>query len=298
MTVKQVLGMIKEKKARVVDIRFMDFPGVWQHFTVPVSELDESSFEDGFGFDGSSIRGWQPIHASDMLVVPDSATAKMDPFFKEPTLVLIGNIVDPVTREPYSRDPRYITQKAETYLKSTGIGETAYFGPEAEFFIFDNIQFESSSNRAFYEIDSIEGVWNTGRYEEPNLGYKPRHKEGYFPVPPMDKFQDLRTEMVLVLESLGIDIECQHHEVATAGQGEIDMRFKPLLQMADQLMWFKYVLKNVAHRHNRTVTFMPKPLFEDNGTGMHTHISIWNKDKPLFAGDQYAGVSQEALYAI
>ena len=298
MTPKQVLDMVKEKKVKVVDIRFMDFPGVWQHFTVPISELEESSFEDGFGFDGSSIRGWQPIHASDMLVVPDSATAQMDPFFKEPTLVLIGNIVDPVTREPYSRDPRYITQKAETYLKSTGIGETAYFGPEAEFFIFDNIQFESSSNRAFYEIDSIEGVWNTGRDEEPNLGYKPRHKEGYFPVPPMDKFQDLRTEMVLVLESLGIDIECQHHEVATAGQGEIDMRFKPLLQMADQLMWFKYVLKNVAHRHNRTVTFMPKPLFEDNGTGMHTHISIWNGDKPLFAGDQYAGVSQEALYAI
>ena len=298
MTPKQVLDMVKKNKVKVVDIRFMDFPGVWQHFTVPISELDESSFEDGFGFDGSSIRGWQPIHASDMLVVPDSATAQMDPFFKEPTLVLIGNIIEPITRESYSRDPRYITQKAETYLKSTGIGDTAYFGPEAEFFIFDNIQFESSSNRAFYEIDSIEGVWNTGRYEEPNLGYKPRHKEGYFPVPPMDKFQDLRTEMVLVLESLGIDIECQHHEVATAGQGEIDMRFKPLLQMADQLMWFKYVLKNVAHRHNRTVTFMPKPLFEDNGTGMHTHISIWNGDKPLFAGDQYAGVSQEALYAI
>ena len=298
MTPKQVLDMVKKNKVKVVDIRFMDFPGVWQHFTVPISELDESSFEDGFGFDGSSIRGWQPIHASDMLVVPDSTTAQMDPFFKEPTLVLIGNIIEPITRESYSRDPRYITQKAETYLKSTGIGDTAYFGPEAEFFIFDNIQFESSSNRAFYEIDSIEGVWNTGKYEEPNLGYKPRHKEGYFPVPPMDKFQDLRTEMVLVLESLGIDIECQHHEVATAGQGEIDMRFKPLLQMADQLMWFKYVLKNVAHRHNRTVTFMPKPLFEDNGTGMHTHISIWNGDKPLFAGDQYAGVSQEALYAI
>ena len=298
MTPKQVLEMIKEKKVKVVDIRFMDFPGVWQHFTVPISELDESSFEDGFGFDGSSIRGWQPIHASDMLVVPDAATAQMDPFFKEPTLVLIGDIAEPITMESYSRDPRYITKKAETYLKSTGIGDTAYIGPEAEFFIFDNIQFESSSNRAFYEIDSIEGVWNTGRNEEPNLGYKPRHKGGYFPVPPMDKFQDLRTEMVLVLESLGIDIECQHHEVATAGQGEIDMRFKPLLQMADQLMWFKYVLKNVAHRHNRTVTFMPKPLFDDNGTGMHTHISIWNGDKPLFAGDQYAGVSQEALYAI
>jgi glutamine synthetase len=298
MTAKEVLSMAKENGAKVVDLRFMDFPGLWQHFTVPIGELEESSFEDGFGFDGSSIRGWQPIHASDMLVVPDPTTAKMDPFYEAPTLVLICNIVDPVTREAYTRDPRNIAQKADAYLKNSGIGDVAYFGPEAEFFIFDEIRFESTRFSAFYEIDSIEGNWNTGRDEGPNLGYKPRHKEGYFPVPPMDKFQDLRTEMVLTLENLGIETEAQHHEVATAGQAEIDMRFKPLLQMSDQLMWFKYVLKNVAYRHNHTVTFMPKPLFEDNGTGMHTHISIWKENQPLFAGDKYAGISQEALYAI
>jgi glutamine synthetase len=298
MTPKEVLDMAKENSAQVVDLRFMDFPGLWQHFSVPIRELEESSFEDGFGFDGSSIRGWQPIHASDMLVVPDPTTAKMDPFYEAPTLVLICNIVDPVTREAYSRDPRNITQKADAYLKSSGIGDIAYFGPEPEFFIFDDIRFESTRFSAFYEIDSVEGNWNTGRDEGPNLGYKPRHKEGYFPVPPMDKFQDLRTEMVLTLEDLGIETEAQHHEVATAGQAEIDMRFKPLLQMSDQLMWFKYVLKNVAYRHNHTVTFMPKPIFEDNGTGMHTHISIWKENQPLFAGDKYAGISQEALYAI
>jgi glutamine synthetase len=298
MTPKEVLDMAKENGAKIVDLRFMDFPGLWQHFSVPMRELEESSFEDGFGFDGSSIRGWQPIHASDMLVIPDPETAKMDPFYEAPTLTLICNIVDPVTREPYTRDPRNITQKADAYLKRSGIGDTVYIGPEAEFFIFDDIRFQSTRFGAFYEIDSIEGNWNTGRDEGPNLGYKPRHKEGYFPVPPMDKFQDLRTEMVLTLEELGIEIEAQHHEVATAGQSEIDMRFKPLLQMADQLMWFKYVLKNVAYRHNHTVTFMPKPLFEDNGTGMHTHVSIWKEGQPLFAGDKYAGVSQEALYAI
>jgi glutamine synthetase len=298
MTPNEVLKMAKEQGAKLVDLRFMDFPGLWQHFSVPISELDESSFEDGYGFDGSSIRGWQPINASDMLVVPDPTTAKMDPFYTDPTLVLICDIVDPVTREPYTRDPRHIAKKADAYLKSTGIGDTAYIGPEAEFFIFDNIRFESARNRAFYEIDSVEGIWNTGRDECPNLGYKPRHKEGYFPVPPMDKFQNLRSEMLLTLESLGIAIEAQHHEVATAGQAEIDMRFQPLLQMADQLMWFKYVLKNVAYRHGHTVTFMPKPLFEDNGTGMHTHISIWKEGKPTFAGDKYAGVSQEALWAI
>ena len=298
MTPKEVLDMAKENGAKVVDLRFMDYPGLWQHFSVPIRELDESSFEDGFGFDASSIRGWQPIHASDMLVIPDPSTAKMDPFYEAPTLVLICDIADPVTREPYTRDPRNIVKKADAYLKSTGIGDVAYIGPEAEFFIFDDIRFESTRFGAFYEIDSIEGTWNTGRDEGPNLGYKPRRKEGYFPVPPTDKFQDLRTEMVLTLEELGIETEAQHHEVATAGQSEIDMRFKPLLQMADQLMWFKYVLKNVAYRNNHSVTFMPKPLFEDNGTGMHTHVSIWKNDQPLFAGDKYAGVSQDALYAI
>jgi glutamine synthetase len=298
MKPSEVLKMAKENNVKVVDIRFMDFPGIWQHFSVPVGELSEESFEDGFGFDGSSIRGWQAIDASDMLIIPDPATAKIDPFFEVPTLVVIGDIVDPITREAYSRDPRFIARKAENYLKSTGVGDVAFFGPEAEFFIFDNIQFDSGKNYSYYEIDSVEGIWNSGREESPNLGYKPRHKEGYFPVPPIDKFQDLRTEMMLILESLGIDMECQHHEVATAGQAEIDMRFKPLVQMGDQLAWFKYVLKNVAYRAGHTVTFMPKPLFEDNGSGMHIHVSIWKDGKPLFAGDKYAGLSQMALYAI
>lgn len=295
---KNVLDLIKQEGIRVVDIRFMDFPGIWQHFTVPVSEMDEDSFEDGYGFDGSSLRGWQPINASDMLVVPDPSTAKIDPFYDEKTLVLIGNIVDPVTREAYSRDPRHVAHKAENYLRQSGIGDTAFIGPEAEFFIFDDVRFDSQRNKSFYMVDSVEGVWNTGRDESPNLAYKPRHKEGYFPVPPMDKGQDIRTEMMLTLEDLGIDVECQHHEVATAGQGEIDMQFKPLMQMGDQLVWFKYILKNVGRRHNKTVTFMPKPLFEDNGTGMHTHVSIWRDGNPLFAGDKYAGLSQEALYAV
>ncbi|MBC2712930.1 MAG: type I glutamate--ammonia ligase [Desulfosarcina sp.] len=298
MTPEQVLAMAKENGVKVLDIRFMDFPGMWQHFSVPISELDEDSFEDGFGFDGSSIRGWQPINASDMLVIPDATTAKIDPFFKVPTLVLIGDIADPITREAYSRDPRNIAKKAEAYLKSTGIGDTAFIGPEAEFFIFDDIRYKSDPQSAAFSIDSAEGIWNTAREEGPNLGYKSRYKGGYFPVPPSDKFQDLRSDMMLTLESLGIDVECQHHEVATAGQSEIDMRFKPLVQMADQLMWFKYVLKNVAYKAGHTVTFMPKPLYGDNGTGMHTHVSIWKEGKTLFAGDKYAGVSQEALWAI
>ncbi len=290
--------MRKEQGTKMVDFKFLDFPGIWQHFSVPISELEESSFEEGFGFDGSSIRGWQPIHASDMLVIPDAATAIMDPFTKEPTLSLICNIFDPITKEKYSRDPRHIAQKAEAYLRFTGIGDTAFFGPEAEFFIFDDIRFDSSSNYGFYFIDSVEGIWNSGREECPNLGYKPRYKEGYFPVAPTDSMQDLRTEMVLTLQSVGIDVECQHHEVATAGQAEIDMKFSPLVKMADQLMWFKYVLKNVAWRNKRTVTFMPKPLFGDNGSGMHTHVSIWKEGKPLFAGDRYAGMSEMAMYAI
>ncbi|MBU2488530.1 MAG: type I glutamate--ammonia ligase [Proteobacteria bacterium] len=298
MDAKQVLKFAKENNAKMVDLRFMDFPGLWQHFSVPISELSEESFTEGYGFDGSSIRGWQPIHASDMLVIPDPATAKMDPFYAEPTLVLICDIADPMTFEPYSRDPRNIAKKTEAYLKSTGIGDTVYIGPEAEFFIFDDVRFESNNNSAFYMLDSEEGVWNSGRDEMPNLGYKPRHKQAYFPVPPTDKLQDLRTEMTLILQSLGIDIEAQHHEVATGGQGEIDMRFKPLVQMSDQLLWFKYVLKNAAYRAGKTVTFMPKPLYGDNGSGMHSHISIWKDGKPLFAGDKYAGVSDMALWAI
>ena len=297
-TPKDVIEMAKEHKTRVVDIRYMDFPGTWQHFTVPISELSEESFEDGFGFDGSSMRAWQEIDTSDMIVIPDPSTARIDPFYKEPTLTVLGNIHDPITHEPYTRDPRHIAIKAEKYLKSTGIGDTIFVGPEPEFFIFDNVQYASENNMAFYEVDSVEGIWNTGRDEAPNLGHKLRHKQGYFPLPPADKFQDLRTEMMLTLEDLGIPMECQHHEVATAGQAEIDLRFSTLLNMGDQLAWFKYVLKNVAAKHGHTVTFMPKPLFEDNGTGMHTHMSFWKDGNPLFAGNQYAGLSDEALYAI
>jgi glutamine synthetase len=298
MTPKEVLEFAKANGVKMVDLKFLDLPGIWQHFSVPISELDESSFEDGFGFDASSIRGWQPINASDMLVIPDPETAVIDPFMEVPTLSFICNIVDPITRERYTRDPRYIAQKAEEYLKFTGIADTAYFGPEAEFFIFDDIRYDSASNYGYYFIDSDEGIWNSGREEGPNLGYKIRHKEGYFPVPPSDTLQNIRTEMALVMEQVGIKVECQHHEVATAGQAEIDMRFAPLVKMGDQLMWFKYIIKNVARRHGKTVTFMPKPLYGDNGSGMHTHISLWKDGKPLFAGDRYAGLSEMALYAI
>ncbi|MBI2341586.1 MAG: type I glutamate--ammonia ligase [Deltaproteobacteria bacterium] len=297
-TPKEVLTLAKENKTKMVDFKFVDLPGIWQHFSVPLVELSESSFEDGFGFDGSSIRGFQPIHASDMLIIPDPKTAVMDPFMTEPTLSLICNIVDPITRQAYSRDARYIAQKAESYLKSTALADTAFIGPEAEFFIFDGIKFDQSVNHGFYHIDSNEGQWNSGRDENPNLGYKPRYKEGYFPVSPTDSQQNIRSEMALVMEQVGIHVECQHHEVATAGQAEIDMKFAPLLQMGDQLMWFKYIIKNVARRHNKTATFMPKPLFEDNGSGMHVHISLWKGDKPLFAGDRYGGLSEMAIWAI
>ncbi|MCK4738439.1 MAG: type I glutamate--ammonia ligase [Deltaproteobacteria bacterium] len=298
MKPKDVLEMAKENQVRMIDIKFMDFVGIWQHFSIPTSELSEDLFEDGLGFDGSSIRGWQPIHASDMIVIPDPTTARMDPFTEVPTLSLICNIFDPLTKEPYSRDPRNIAMKAEAYLKSTGIGDTAYIGPEPEFFIFDDIRFSQGSDHGFYYLDSNEGIWNTGRDEQPNLGYKPRHKEGYFPVSPTDSQQDIRTEMCLVMEQVGIEIECQHHEVATAGQAEIDMRFDSLLKMSDKLMWFKYIVKNVARRWNKTATFMPKPVFDDNGTGMHTHISIWKDGEPLFAGDKYGGMSEMGMHFI
>ncbi len=298
MAISKALSMAEQHKAKMVDFKFVDFPGVWQHFSVPVSELDESSFEEGFGFDGSSIRGWQPIHASDMLIIPDPKTAVMDPFMAEQTMSFICNIVDPITKEPYSRDPRHIAQKAESYLRSTGIADTAFFGPEAEFFIFDHIAFDQTPNGGFYRIDSVEGRWNSGSECEQNLGYKPRYKEGYFPVSPTDSQQDLRTEMVMEMEKVGIHVECQHHEVATAGQAEIDMRFSPLCESGDKLLWFKYIVKNVARRHNKTVTFMPKPIFEDNGSGMHVHVSLWKGDKPLFAGDRYGGMSEMALYFI
>lgn len=298
MTPKDVLTFAQENNAVMVDLKFIDFPGIWQNFSIPVCELEEATFEDGLGFDGSSIRGWQAINASDMLIIPDPATAIMDPFRKHPTLSIICNIVDPITKEPYTRDPRYIAQKAIQYLKSTGLGDTAYFGPEAEFFIFDDIRYDQNAHSGYYFVDSKEGIWNSGREEGPNLGYKPRHKEGYFPVPPTDSLEDIRTEMVTIMQQCGIHIECQHHEVATGGQGEIDMRYAPMVKQADDLMLFKYIIKNVAASHGKTATFMPKPLFEDNGSGMHTHMSIWKDGEPCFAGNGYAGLSDMALHYI
>jgi glutamine synthetase len=296
--IENIFKIIKEHKIKMVDLKFMDFPGQWQHFSVPVHELSESAFEEGFGFDGSSIRGWKSINESDMLVIPDPTTAFIDPFIEVPTLSLICDVYDPVTKEKYERCPRYIAQKAEAYLKSTGIADTAYFGPEAEFFIFDDVRFDQNAHEGYYHIDSIEGQWNSGRDEKPNLGYKPRYKEGYFPVPPTDSLNDIRNEMVLIMEQCGLQVEAQHHEVATGGQCEIDFRFAPLVRCADNLLIFKYIVKNVARRHGKTATFMPKPLFGDNGSGMHCHQSLWKNGQPLFYGNGYANLSELALYYI
>lgn len=299
MTPREVLSFAKENGVEMVDLKFIDWPGQWQHFTVPMAEVSEGAFEAGFGFDGSSIRGWQPINASDMLVIPDPTSAKLDPFTAVSTLSLICDIVDPITQQAYTRDPRNIARKAEAFLQSTGLADTAYFGPEAEFFIFDDIRYDSGPNQSFYSVDSVEGQWNTGRDEKPNLGYKPRYKEGYFPVPPADSQNDIRSEMSLIMEKqLGIRVEAQHHEVGSGGQGEIDMRFDTMLTMADKVMWFKYVVKNVARRHGKTATFMPKPIYGDNGSGMHTHQSLWKNEKPLFAGDGYGGLSEMALHYV
>ena len=297
MNVREALEFAKKNRVQVVDLKFVDLIGTWQHFTVPASELTEDLFKDGSGLDGSSIRGWKAINNSDMLVVPDPATACLDPFTAVPTLSLIGNVVDPISRETYERDPRYIAQKAEKYLQSTKIGDTSYWGPEAEFFIFDQARYDQTSHSGYYHIDSDEGVWNMGQ-EGVNLGGKIRHKEGYFPVPPTDTQQDIRSEMILEMEKVGIAVEKHHHEVATAGQAEIDIRFDSLLRTADKMMMYKYIVKNVARRHGKTVTFMPKPIFGDNGSGMHTHQSIWKEGKPLFAGKEYAGVSQMCLHYI
>jgi glutamine synthetase len=297
MTPSEVIKYAEKNGAQMIDCKFVDLLGTWQHITYPIWRLNEEIFEEGFGFDGSSIRGFQAINASDMLMIPDPSTAVMDPFLQVPTISLICNVIDPMTREPYPRDPRHVAQKAETYLKSTGLADTVYFGPEAEFFIFDSVRFDSNVNAAFYELDSIEGRWNSGKAEPGgNLGYKPGYKGGYFPVAPTDTLTDLRSEMVLMMQKVGIEVETHHHEVATAGQCEIDMKFTTLTKMADQLMWYKYIVKNVAKKHGKTATFMPKPLFGDNGSGMHCHVSLWKGGKPLFAGDQYAGLSDMALY--
>lgn len=298
MKPKEVLALCREKDVKSVDLRFMDFPGLWQHFTIPVNKLDEDVFENGLGFDGSSIRGWQAINESDMLVVPQPDTAFLDPFMELPTLVMICNIQDPITREDYTRDPRNVARKAVNYLKSSGIADTCYIGPEAEFYIFDDVRFEQRANAGFYHLDSIEGEWNRGTDEGPNLGYKLRHKEGYFPVPPADQMMDIRNEMMQTMIDCGLDVEAQHHEVGTAGQGEIDLKFNELVKMGDSMMIYKYIIKNVAKRHNKTVTFMPKPLFGDNGSGMHTHLSLWKGGNPEFAGTGYAQLSETALHAI
>ena len=299
MTPSEVIAFAKEKDVKIVDFKFMDLPGMWQHFSIPVHQFSEDNFEEGLGFDGSSIRGFQAINESDMLLFPDPATALIDPACKIQTLSLICNIKDPITLESYTRDVRYIAQKAEAYLVSTGLADTSYWGPEAEFFLFNDVRYDQNENSGYYFVDSVEGSWNSGTDEGPNLGYKPRYKEGYFPVPPSDTMQDIRSEMILKMIECGIDIEVHHHEVGTGGQGEIDMRFDTLTKMGDQMALYKYIIKNIARAHNMTATFMPKPLFQDNGSGMHTHQSLWKDGKNLFYDSGgYALLSEAALYYI
>lgn len=298
MTPRELLALIREKEIRAVDLRFMDFPGLWQHFTIPAETLTEATFEEGKGFDGSSIRGWKRINESDMLVLPQPDTAFIDPFCREKTLTLICNIQDPLTREDYARDPRNVARKAVNYMLASGVADAAYFGPEVEFFLFDDVRYDQTPNSGYYYLDSSEGAWNTGRDERPNLGHKLRYREGYFPCPPADQSHDLRTEMMLTMIECGLKVEGQHHEQATGGQGEIDMQFAPLVEMADAVLKYKYIVKNVARRHGKTATFMPKPLFADNGNGMHVHTSLWKEGRNLFSGSGYSGLSDPAMYAI
>jgi glutamine synthetase len=302
MTPEEVLQFAKERGAKMVDLKFVDIPGTWQHFSIPTRELEVETFIEGKAFDGSSIRGFQTINESDMLLIPDANTAIMDPFTAAPTLSLVCNVAHPGPsgpKKPYSRDARYIAAKAEAYLRSSGIADTSYFGPEAEFFIFDNVRFNSAANIQYAEVDSDEAPWNNSRNGTSNLGHRLRVKEGYFPVAPNDTLQDIRSEMALLLEELGVLVETQHHEVGGAGQAEIDIRFNTLLKTADNMMLYKYVTKNIARKHGKTVTFMPKPIFGDNGSGMHVHQSLWKGEKPLFYdGEGYAGISQLARYYI
>jgi len=297
--VQQVLELIKEKKIQVVDVKFCDLPGTWQHFSIPAATLDEPMIRDGLGFDGSSIRGFQAINESDMLLLPDVSTAFIDPVLTVPTLSLTCNIYDPLTLEPYTRDPRFVAFKAEEHLKTTGIATTSYWGPEAEFFIFNSVRFDQNAHEGYYHIDSEEGVWNSGRNGVPNLGHRPRHKEGYFPVPPVDRLQDVRSKIMVALIEAGVPVEVQHHEVGSAGQAEIDFRFGTLVKTADRLLVYKYIVKNVCHRLGLTATFMPKPIFGDNGSGMHVHQSLWKGDKPLFYDENgYALLSETARHYI
>ena len=299
MRPSDVVALAKEKNVKIVDFKFMDLPGMWQHFSIPASELEADMFDEGLGFDGSSIRGFQAINESDMLLFPDPTTAIVDPACKIPTLSIICNIKDPITLESYTRDVRYIAQKAEAYLISTGIADTSYWGPEAEFFIFNDVRYGQDHRSGFYSVDSVEGSWNTGTDEGPNLGYKPRYKEGYFPVPPSDTLQDIRSEMVLKMIESGIDVELHHHEVGTGGQCEIDLRFDTMTRIGDKMALYKYIIKNTARAHDMTATFMPKPLFQDNGSGMHTHQSLWKDGKNIFYDPQgYSLLSETALYYI
>ena len=297
MTPKEVLEYARKHEVSQLDLRFTDLPGLQQHVSYPISQLTEDSFESGFGIDGSSIRGWAAINESDMLLIPDPTTILVDPFYEKRTLVMTGYVIDPITRQRYERDPRWVALKAEKYLQNTGLADAAYFGAEAEFFIFDKVRFDQNQHSGYFFIDAEEGRWNSGREGE-NLGYRPRSKEGYGPLPPTDHYQDLRAEMVETMIECGLEIECHHHEVATAGQCEIDQRFNTLVKSADNMMLYKYIVKNVAYQYGKTVTFMPKPLFGDNGSGMHVHQSLWKEGKPLFAGDLYAGLSQMALWYI
>ena len=296
---KRVTELIKERGIKVIDVKFTDLPGTWQHFSIPADSLDEDMVKEGLGFDGSSIRGFQAINESDMLLMPDLSTAFVDPVLEVPTLSIICDINDPITLEPYSRDPRFIAFKAEEYLKTTGIATTSYWGPEAEFFIFNSVRFDQNAHEGYYHIDADEGIWNSGKNGTPNLGHRPRHKEGYFPVPPVDRLQDVRSKIMLALIEAGVPVEVQHHEVATAGQAEIDFRFGTLVQTADRLLTYKYIVKNVCHNLGLTATFMPKPLFGDNGSGMHCHQSLWKDSTPLFFdGKGYALLSDTARWYI
>jgi glutamine synthetase len=298
-TPEEVLDFAKQQGVKIVDFKFVDLPGTWQHFSATIGELTAETFAEGIGFDGSSIRGFQAIHESDMLLVPDAGSAILDPVTAIPTLSLVCNVVDPITKQPYSRDPRLIAQKAEAYLKSTGIADVSYWGPEAEFFVFDSVRFEQTQHSAFYAIDSDEGIWNSSANGKANLGHRPRWKEGYFPVAPADQLQDFRSEVVLKLAEAGVPVEVHHHEVATAGQCEIDMRFASLVDMADHMMVYKYIIKNTARAHGKTATFMPKPIWGDNGSGMHVHQSLWKGGKTLMAdAGGYAGLSELARYYI
>ncbi len=295
MTPKEVIEFASKNAVEYLDLKFVDLPGTLQHTTLPVRRLDETLFEDGIGFDGSSIRGWQPINASDMSIVPMPDTARLDPFYERPTLSLVCRVLDPITGQPYGRDPRYIAQKAEAHLRSTGLADTVFFGPEAEFFVFDSVRYENTQRCSMFEIDSEEAHWNSNKA---GLGHKVRPKEGYFPVPPTDTLTDLRNDIMTTLEQTGITVEVGHHEVASAGQCEVGIKFNTLTKMADDLLWFKYVVKNVAKKRGKSATFMPKPLFGDNGSGMHCHQSLWREGKPLFAGDGYAGMSELGLHYI